>query len=382
MAIIPKITDVYVTIDITHPQTTVGLKNPAIFVSGDTQSYKEYTYLEQLEADVDNEKVIAMAQTIFEQDPAPEAIAVITYAGTNTNKHPKLATPANVKATPTTDGAIISADDIEIGEVDPNSLPNGGIEKAVYDYFYNNWEFALLADYKKEDALALADTIEHGGYDGKGFHICFLQFNEDNRVDAKEFAQFTRTFTFYHTADESYAAALAASGAQPTIGKTSWKFVSDLVGITPENISASEIIKLQNENLICYVTKANNSNQTDDKNASGMYIDTVHGLDQVKTLVENNLQNSLNTAGKTPYDATGLGMIAASLENTLGLCYNNGIIATGADGKAMYSSSVPNIANIKRADIGQRVLKNVKFNYTPSSAINTIYVRGNMQAWL
>lgn len=376
MPVIPKITDVFVTLDITHPQSTVGLKNPAIFVSGSSESYKEYTYLDALEADYDSgSSVYQTAEAIFAQSPAPQLVAVITYDGSTTA--PQAPAPADVQTTSTDDGTAVTAKPVVINEPG-DDVPAGGIGKAAYDYFYRNWEFALLADYNKDDAVALADLIENGGYDAKGYHLFFLQFDESNAADVDAFTKYTRTWTYYHTATtEKYVAALAAAGAQPTIGQVSWKFVSNLAGITPEDMPASQILALEKQGFILYVHKGNSDNQTDDKNLAGMYIDTVHGMDQVKATVETNLQNTLNTAGKTPYSTIGLGTIAASLNSSLNSCYNDGIIATDPEtGKPMYTTSVPAMNNISNVDIVQRILKNTTFGYTPSSAVNIIYVNG------
>lgn len=383
MPVIPKITDVFVTIDITHPQTTIGLKNSNIFVKGDKESYKEYTYLGAVEADYPADtSVYKIAEQQFAQSPAPELVAVTTFTGDSTVKAQAPA-PSGVTADATSDGATIKATPVTINEPG-DDVPTTGIAKAGFDYFYNNWEFAILADYNKDDALALSNLIEHGGYDAKGYHILFLQFSEDNKNDATEFAANSRTWCFYHTdTDELYAAALAAAGAQGTIGQVSWKFVSDLANVTPETLPASDILALEKLGLICYVHKGNNDNQTDDKNAAGYYIDEVHGRDQIKATVEGNLQNTLNSAGKTPFDSVGLGMIAASLDSSMSLSYNAGIIATDPDtGKPMYSTHVPSVKEVGRFAIASRVLKDTTFGYTPSSAINTVYVHGNEQQWV
>ncbi len=385
MALIPKITDVYVSLDTTHPQTTVGLKNPAIFVRGDSEGYKEYQTLDALEADYDaTTSVYRKAQTMFDQADYPELVAVITFTGDSPAPVSIQApAPANLKATPTDDGAVITADKVDnSNNGDPNAIPASGVGKAAADYFYNNWEFAILADYNKADAIALADIIEHGGYDGKGFHIYFQQFGADNAKDKPSFDSYSRTYPLYHTnTSEEYAAALAAQGAQGIIGQVSWKFVSGLVDVTPESLPNSQIIDLEKQGFILYVTKGATgvANQTDDKNAAGMYIDTVHGMDFVKSNVETNLQNTLNTAGKVPFDAQGLGMISASLEGSLSTAYSQGIVATDLNnGKAMYSTSVPSINQIRITDWVKRDLKGVKFSYTPSNAVNEIHVNGDV----
>lgn len=390
MPIVDKITDVFVSIDVEHPQPTTGLKNPLILVkdaSDDAkESMKQYMTIDQVEADFDiNTSVYSMAQTIFDQNPAPEAITVIKFTGDSTDPATlKAPAPKNVSSTATSDGAVVKADPIVGTGTAADAIPTSGAGKALYDYFYANFEYVLLADYDKADALAAADMVNNGGYDGKGFHLMFLQFDDTNKADAAAFADYGRVWTFYHSnADEHYAAALAAKGAQPDAGKVSWKFVSDLADVTPETMTATDAEALEKQGFILYYQKAAHANQTDDKNAAGNYIDFVQGMDFIKATTETNLQNMLSTSGKVPYTAQGLSMVDTTLKAGLDQAYNQGIIAADANGKADYSTSIPGVGNIAPAtvvDIAARVLKNVKFTYTPSSAINEIHVNASVEA--
>ncbi len=289
MPIVDKITDVFVSIDVEHPQPTTGLKNPAILVkdaSDDAkESMKQYMTIDQVEADFDiNTSVYSMAQTIFDQNPAPEAITVIKFTGDSTDPATlKAPAPKNVSSAATSDGATVKADPIVGTGTAADTIPTSGAGKALYDYFYANFEYVLLADYDKADALAAANMVNNGGYDGKGFHLMFLQFDDTNKADAADFAQYGRVWTFYHTdASEHYAAALAAKGAQPDAGKVSWKFVSDLADVTPETLTATEVEALEKQGFILYCQKAAHANQTDDKNIAGNYIDFVQGMDWIK----------------------------------------------------------------------------------------------------
>lgn len=386
MPIVDKITDVTVSIDVDHPQPTIGLKNPAILVKDDsTESLKEYTTLDDVEADFGvTTSVYSLAQTIFDQDPAPESISVIKYTGDSPDPATlKAGAPTNVTSTPTSDGAVVKADPIVGTGKASDTIPASGVGKALYDYYYANYEFVLMADYDKAAALAAADMINNGGYDGKGYHLMFLQFDADNKDDAAAFAQYGRVWTFYHTdASEHYAAALAAKGAQPDAGKVSWKFVSDLADVTPEAMTATKAKALEAQGLILYYQKAAHANQTDDKNAAGNYIDFVQGIDWIKATTETNLQNMLSTSGKVPYNAQGLSMVDTTLKAGLDQAYNQGIIGVDDNGKPDYSTSIPGVGNAtppRVADIAARVLRNVKFTYTPSSAVNEIHVTASVQ---
>jgi len=386
MPIVDKITDVTVSIDVDHPQPTIGLKNPAILVKDDsTESLKEYTTLDDVEADFGvTTSVYSLSQTIFDQDPAPESISVIKYTGDSPDPTTlKAGAPTNVTSTPTSDGAVVKADPIVGTGEASDTIPASGAGKALYDYYYANYEFVLMADYDKAAALAAADMINNGGYDGKGYHLMFLQFDDSNKADAADFAQYGRVWTFYHTdASEHYAAALAAKGAQPDAGKVSWKFVSDLADVTPETMTATDAKVLEAQGFILYYQKAAHANQTDDKNAAGNYIDFVQGIDWIKATTETNLQNMLSTSGKVPYNAQGLSMVDTTLKAGLDQAYNQGIIGVDDNGKPDYSTSIPGVGNAtppRVADIAARVLRNVKFTYTPSSAVNEIHVTASVQ---
>ena len=179
MPIVDKITDVTVSIDVDHPQPTIGLKNPAILVKDDsTESLKEYTTLDDVEADFGvTTSVYSLAQTIFDQDPAPESISVIKYTGDSPDPATlKAGASTNVTSTPTSDGAVVKADPIVGTGKASDAIPASGAGKALYDYYYANYEFVLMADYDKAAALAAADMVNNGGYDGKGFHLMFNKF--------------------------------------------------------------------------------------------------------------------------------------------------------------------------------------------------------------
>jgi hypothetical protein len=90
----------------------------------------------------------------------------------------------------------------------------------------------------------------------------------------------------------------------------------------------------------------------------------------------------LSTSGKVPYNAQGLSMVDTTLKAGLDQAYNQGIIGVDTNGKPDYSTSIPGVGNAtppRVADIAARVLRNVKFTYTPSSAVNEIHVTASVQ---
>lgn len=373
--IIPKTTDVNVTIDIDHPQPSVGLSNPNLFVKGDAEGYKEYTNLDALMADQPmGSPAYNAAYVIFEQKNAPELVAVTTYVKDNTGKMSAVApTPADLKSTPTSDGATVT-------ESEPANTTSEGIDfasltgvaKAAADYFYRNWEFALMPEYDAEDALDLATLIEKGGYDGKGFHLFFPQVT-DYTVESP-FKAFHRTWAFFNSAGDDYAAALVGQGGSYTVGSISWKFVSDLIDVTPETLPVTELNKLDANGYIAYVNKGANSNQTTDRNPALDFIDTIHGMDWIKSTTETQLQNLLNTAGKLTFDADGISKIQQVLRTILNQGVAQKVIDTDDSGTGIFGITVKQRSDLSTQDIVNRVYNGAFFNYQASNAINHINV--------
>ncbi|WP_125575945.1 DUF3383 family protein [Levilactobacillus angrenensis] len=375
--VIPNVTDVNVTIDIDHPQPTVGLTNPNLFVKGDKEGYGEYTTIEDVMADYPmGTPAYNAAYAVFAQPNAPELVAITSYVKDNSGSFTAAApTPEDLESTPTADGAEITESEsptTATGDVDWTKLT--GVAKAVADYFYRNWEFALMPEYDEEDALDLATLIEKGGYDGKGFHFFFPQVSDFTKENP--FKDFHRTWCFYHTdADEYYTAALVGKGGAETVGSISWKFVSDLVDITPESLPITDMQTLDKNGYIAYYTKGAHSNQTTDANPLGDFIDTYHGADWIKSETENQLQNLLNTSGKLTFDKAGVAKIEQVLRTILNQATSQTIIDTDDDtGDGIFNLTVKQRADLRKTDIAKRLYKGAFFDYQPSGAINHINV--------
>ncbi|HHW4852487.1 TPA: DUF3383 family protein, partial [Enterococcus faecalis] len=200
---IEKITDVNVKIDIMHPQPIVGLGNPAIFVQGSTQNYKEYTSLETLAKDfATTTTVYKKAETIWKQENKPQTIAVVTFAA-----------------------------DTPTSPEQPDSLIAGsGIIAAATSYFYNDWHFALLANFVEADALALSNLIEENEFK-------FLVIQTATVDELTVFAGNNLTIGLAHPLEEFLDAALIGNTASLTVGSVTWKFRHNLVGITPNTLT-------------------------------------------------------------------------------------------------------------------------------------------------
>lgn len=368
---IPNTMDVQVVIDVSHPQATVGLSNPAFFVPSTTEGYKEYSSLDAIAADYyELNPIYQEAQAVFSQDNAPQLVAVIKYLQEDVeDTTARLTAPANVKVTASADGATITADT-------PAKTMIPGIVQAAKDYWYQNWEFALMPTFNAEDAQALAGLL-----DKEDYHIFLPQMTTED--EGKAFAEFERTWpvvesnTNYHI-----AASLVGAGGSQTVGSLNWKFLNSLEGIgEPTYKNAREEARFEAEGLLCYTVKNGIPALSEDRNAKGYFIDQKHGKDWIKSNVESNLQGLFFANKKVPYSSDGIALIDNNIRTTLAQAWNQGIIATiEATGAGDYDVKVKPISEIAVSDILKRAYNGASFSYRESNAINSARVHGELIA--
>lgn len=367
---IPKISDVKVIIDVEHPQTTVGLSNPAFFVPSETAGYKEYLSLDDIVADYSElSPVYKYAEAVFEQDNAPQLVAVISYLkGDVEDDTAKLNIPTNVKATVKDGSVVVTADA-------PKPTMIKGIVQAAQDYWYNNWEFALMPTFDLEDALALSKLV-----DDEAFHMFLPQVTEFE--DGKKFAEFKRTWPVIETNENNQiAAAMVGAGGAMTVGSLNWSTLNSLNGITTVTYTnAREVAKYKKAGIVCYTAKNNTPAVSKVKNASGNFIDWSHGDDWIKSNVENNLQAMILSNHKISYDAQGIALIKNSCTSTLNTAFNQGIIDSDiATGKGAFNVSTKPMSSVPTTDVIKRIYNGLSFDWKRSNAVDELTVHGTVK---
>ena len=368
---IPKISDVKVVIDVSHPQTTVGLSNPAFFVPSTTEEYKEYSSLDAVAADYyELNPIYQEAQAVFSQDNAPQLVAVIKYLQEDVeDTAARLTAPANVKVAASADGATITADA-------PAKTMIPGIVQAAKDYWYQNWEFALMPTFNAEDAKALAGLM-----DTEDYHIFFPQMLTED--EGKEFAEFERTWPVVEAnPDYHIAASMVGAGGAQTVGSLNWKFLNTFEGIgEPTYKNAREVARFESEGLLCYTIKSGISTLSEDRNAKGFFIDSKHGKDWIKSNVESNLQLMFLRTKKVNYSSAGIALVENSIRNTLSTAWQQGIISTNeTTGAGDYDVKTKPMSEIAVTDILKRAYNGASFWYKESNAIDKSTVKGELIA--
>lgn len=325
-----QITDIHVTIDVEHPAPVIGLGQVAILtpapdIATET-TYKEYGDLDSLVIDyAATTEVYKTAAANLAQSNSSGKIAVMTYIKT-------------------------SAD------------------AAVDKYFGEEWHFALMPEADQADKLAVANKILSNKFK-------FLVNQTADLTELTVFGTNRRVIHYYHTnANEYLAAAVLGDVANLTVGQATWKFRKNLVGVTPIQISKSELTAIHEAGANAYVLKAGIPSTSEGITASGEYIDNVHGEDWIKANIESGLQFILLENDKVSFDATGFALVNAGLTSVFELATTNGIVEKNADGSGNYTISMPSPASVPAQDRVDRILNNLKPVYKPDGAIHEMTV--------
>lgn len=317
--------DVVVLIDLEQPAPRSGLGTPLILAEAvGTPTYKEYLSLTALAVDfAAGTDAYAKAETVFKQKNRPAKVAVATYEA-------------------------------------------GLAEIALESFYKRAWHFVLLANDLAADQLDVANFFA-----GKDFKFFAAQVSGNTAREA--LANKERVIIFDHNEDGEHldAAAVGALGSLP-VGSITWKFKGDFIGITPRYLTEVELAEIEADNAIAYVVKAGKAQLSEGYDATGEYIDALHGQDFVKVDMENEVQNTLQENPKVPFDARGISLISAAATTTLQRSFGQGIIAQRADGQPDYTLQALSREQVDVQDRAERVYKGLSFKFTLAGAIHRV----------
>ena len=279
--------------------------------------------------------VYKLAQKIFAQTPAPEKIAVVWIDMT-------------------TPGKIVE---------ELTALMAAG---------HNDWYFLLSESQKPADVAALAafaaanDKLYFGSMTDTAFAVL------DNTTLALDRA----VILCHKNAATQYPAEAWVGRCAPELpGSITWKFksLSDVSesGYTPTEITA---IKKKHGNVV--VSRGGILHTTEGTVLSGEFIDVIRSQDWGKARIAEGVVRLLATSPKVPYDDRGIAMVLAEVQGAMQQATAQGIIARDADGNVMWSVTAPKRSEIAANDIANRVLPDIKFEFTLAGAIHSVTVRG------
>lgn len=188
------------------------------------------------------------------------------------------------------------------------------------------------------------------------------------------------TVLFYCDATEDVPVPVAALVGE-TAGRDAGSFTYKnliLSGIAAQDLTDAQIDAIHKKGGITFVTKAGDNVTSEGKVAGGEYIDVIDSEDYIIQQMEYKTQKVLNNAGKVPYTNAGIGMLESAAVDVLQGAYNNGMIATKADGSPDYFVSYALREDTSEENRSNRHYPYGSFGFALAGAIHTTYITGEI----
>jgi len=327
------ISDVKVTIDVQEPTRLLNFGNVVILSSKEGgHAYKEYYELTALKEDFAEGTVeYGMAKAIFDQDNAPEKVAVYCIDASS----------------------------------DTATLADGLAEIYNKDFY-----FVVMAENAPAKVLAVVAKLD----ELKNGKIIVTRVNNESdlAVYGENTVKYENLVIFYHEVDGEYpdCALVGQLGSLP-VGSITWKAKS-LNGITAdEEMTKTKLINIHNAGAIAYVVKAGDKVTSEGITHAGEYIDVVHSKDYLIYNIQYNVQKTINKSAKIPYTNEGISMIEASVVTVLQQATVQGI-------SAEYSTNFPDVSHTTDAERADRRYDLGEFEFRIGGAIHSTVIRGTL----
>lgn len=294
--------------------------------------YREYSSVDGVKVDYsDNDDVMSKAEAYFAQDNHSDRVAVL-------------------------------------------DIPSGKEQDALGAFWFFNWTFAIRAKSDDQQSeLKMLSNIFEANQD----HLLVIQTNDVSALVALQGQNYTIGLK-HNTAEAADAAFVGAIATLP-VGSVTWKFKT-LNGITPESLTATELVGINKVNAVAYTTVFGKDQTTEGKVLSGEYIDTIHGIIWVKSNMESAMEKLLQENDKVPYSQVGINMVLGAATQVLSKAYEQGIIQADENGKADFTISAAPREQQSAQDLSNRHYGGLSFAYHASGAIHTLTVHGTVNS--
>lgn len=238
----------------------------------------------------------------------------------------------------------------------------------------NNWYFLLC----QEKAAAKIAILSAWAEANKKLYFACPNATVAEAITLADELERDRTVLVYHHEPGLYSEASWVGRCAATIpGSITWKFKT-LSGITPANVTTTEIANLHDACINTYVQKYGVNQTSEGRATSGEYIDVMRGIDFIEARLGEGINRLLFTSPKVPYDAKGVALVVAEVNAVMQLGVANGIIALDKDDNGIYNVSAPDINDIPLNEKARRNLPDVNFNFTLAGAVHTVEVYGTV----
>jgi len=185
-----------------------------------------------------------------------------------------------------------------------------------------------------------------------------------------------RTAVMYHADDAEYADCAWMGGQLPNDpGSITWAYKS-LSLVTVDTFAAGEKAAAHAKNCNTYDTVAAVNITEEGKVCDSPFewLDVIRGVDWIQVNMTVDLFTLLVNLPKIAFDSKGIGAIKGTIQNTLLIAQNMGILSKDVPAVVF----VPDLADVPPADKGNRVLNGVTFTGVLAGAIQKINVLGTV----
>lgn len=242
----------------------------------------------------------------------------------------------------------------------------------------DDW-YCLIADTRTEaDILALAAAIEPLV---KIYTPCTADVDvptsaDDDLMSTLQDNSYDRTAVIYSGDADSYPDAAWPGGQLPNDpGSITWKFKT-LVGVTPDNLTTTQVTHLKAKNANFYETVAGRNLITSNAVvASGEYIDIIRGIDWLTAQITEAVFLRLANSKKVPYTDQGIAVIENEILSALIKAENPNI---GLLVKGSSVVTVPKAADVSSVDKAARALNDITFTAQLAGAIQKVSIAGRL----
>lgn len=153
--------------------------------------------------------------------------------------------------------------------------------------------------------------------------------------------------------------------------------LKELVGVSPKQLSATQKLNLETDNINHYQTLKGLSRTRPGVATSGEWIDIRHGIDALESRIQEGVFALLANASKVPFTASGFVLIESAIDAAcqafVGDETSDGLLVKGS-----ISVVMPTLASIPLADKQARRLRGVKFFADLSGAVHSLSIAGTL----
>lgn len=238
---------------------------------------------------------------------------------------------------------------------------------------YNQWIFLITDAATDAEKEAIADFIEplekiYVTKDSNPVTLTSATTDLGSKLTAKNL-NYTIVMHVKDSTVVAPEAALVGRYAPHTVGSIVWNY-KELVGLTSENYTTTEVTNLQAKNVSFYTNVEGNDVVIGGKVPSGELISTIHGILWLKIRIRESVFGLIISKNKINYTNAGITLIESALRDVLQIAVNQEILTD----ESPITVTVPNALNLTSAKRATHVLSDIKFRARLAGAI--LYVNG------